>query len=42
MRNPNSLPTDSQVYQVVSNGIVYRGSKDYIQKVIKDDRENRG
>lgn len=31
-----------QVYQVIIDGIVYRGSKDYIQQVIKDDRENRG
>lgn len=41
MRNPNSQTTDSQVYQVVIDGIVYRGSKEYIQKVIAEDRENR-
>lgn len=31
-----------QIYQCIIDGIVYRGSKDYIQQVIRDDRENRG
>ena len=30
------------VYEVIIDGIVYRGSKDYIQQVIREDRENRG
>lgn len=42
MRNSNSQTTDNQVYQVVIDGIVYRGSRSYIQQVIADDRENRG
>lgn len=29
------------IYQCIIDGIVYRGSKDYIQQVIRDDRENR-
>lgn len=30
-----------QVYQVIIDGVVYRGSQDYIRQVIKEDRENR-
>lgn len=41
MRNPNSQTTDNQVYQVVIDGRVFFGSKEYIQQVIQDDRENR-
>lgn len=30
------------MYEVVIDGIVYRGSKEYILEVIAADRENRG
>lgn len=42
MRKSNSQTTGNEVYQVVINGVVYRGSKSYIQRVIAEDRENRG
>lgn len=42
MGKTTSPSTDSQVYTVVINGIVYRGSYEYIQQVIADDRESRG
>ena len=38
MRNSNKPTT----YEVVIDGIVYRGSLDYIKQVIAEDRENRG
>ena len=31
-----------QIYQVINNGIVYRGTRSEIQQIIADDRENRG
>lgn len=30
------------MYEVIIDGIVYRGSEEYILQVIKEDRENRG
>lgn len=29
------------MYEIVIDGVVYRGSKEYILQVIADDRENR-
>ena len=31
-----------QIYQVIIDGIVYRGTRSEIQQIIADDRENRG
>lgn len=43
MKNFNTQPAKpaEQVYQVIIDGVVYRGSQDYIRQVIKEDRENR-
>lgn len=39
MKNSNSQ-NDSQVFECVLDGFVYRGSRSYIQQVIADWREN--
>ena len=31
-----------QIYQVIIDGIVYRGTRSEIQRIIADGRENRG
>ena len=31
-----------QIYQVIIDGIVHRGTRTEIQQIIADDRENRG
>lgn len=44
MKNSPIQTTKSseQIYQVIINGVVYRGTRSEIQQIIADDRENRG
>ena len=44
MKNSPIQTTKSseQIYQVIIDGIVYRGTRSEIQQIIADDRENRG
>lgn len=43
MKNSPIQTTKSseQIYQVIINGVVYRGTRSEIQQIIADDRENR-
>ena len=44
MKNSQIQTTEpaEQIYQVIIDGIVYRGTRAEIQQIIADDRENRG
>lgn len=44
MKNSPIQTTKSseQIYQVIINGVVHRGTRSEIQQIIADDRENRG
>ena len=44
MKNSPIQTTKSseQIYQVIINGVVYRGTRSEIQQIIADDRENHG
>ena len=44
MKNSPIQTTKSSepIYQVIINGVVYRGTRSEIQQIIADDREIRG